>query len=132
MGNAAGSIFAASISGSAYLNDLPLSKDVDTYYEKETISYPASYVSLLYPSAMMGESQVTGDVPDPPWVIPASARQSRLKRLKGKVPALGMGLSEKLPDQDAACVRKTPVAPFAIYSRIRRWVHWLLKVLKPK
>jgi hypothetical protein len=27
---------------------------------------------------MMGESQVVGDVPDPPWVIPGSARQSRL------------------------------------------------------
>ncbi|MFI5309467.1 MAG: hypothetical protein ACHQ53_19075, partial [Polyangiales bacterium] len=54
------------------------SAPVDTYYEKETVSYPASYVSLLYPSAMMGESQVMGEVPDPPWVIPASARQSRL------------------------------------------------------
>jgi hypothetical protein len=58
---------------------LKLSSDaIDTYYEKDTVSYPASYVSLLYPSAMMGESQVMGDVPDPPWVIPGSARASRL------------------------------------------------------
>jgi hypothetical protein len=27
---------------------------------------------------MMGESKVTGDVPDPPWVTPGSARGSRL------------------------------------------------------
>lgn len=58
---------------------LKLSSDkVDSYYEKETVSYPASYVSLLYPSSMMGERQVTGDVPDPPWVVPGSARGSRL------------------------------------------------------
>jgi hypothetical protein len=58
---------------------LKLSSDAtDSYYEKETVSYPASYVSLLYPSAMMGESKVVGEVPDPPWVVPGSARQSRL------------------------------------------------------
>jgi hypothetical protein len=58
---------------------LKLSSDsVDSYYEKETVSYPASYVSLLYPSAMMGERQVVGEVPDPPWVVPGSARESRL------------------------------------------------------
>jgi hypothetical protein len=50
---------------------------IDTFYENETVSYPASYVSLLYPSAMMGDSVVEGDVP-PMWVVPASARQSRL------------------------------------------------------
>jgi hypothetical protein len=27
---------------------------------------------------MMGDSMVEGDVPTPPWVVPASARQSRL------------------------------------------------------
>jgi hypothetical protein len=53
------------------------SAPVETFYEKETVTYPASYVSLLYPSAMMGDSVVEGDVP-PMWVIPASARQSRL------------------------------------------------------
>jgi hypothetical protein len=47
-------------------------------YEEETVTYPASYISLLYPSAMMGDSIVEGDVPDPPWVTPGSARASRL------------------------------------------------------
>ncbi len=51
---------------------------VEVYYEDEVIGYPASYVSLLYPSAMMGDVETSGDVPDPPWVIPGSARQSRL------------------------------------------------------
>jgi len=51
---------------------------IEAYYEKEAVSYPASYLSLLYPSAMMGEVEITGDVPDPPWVIPGSARESRL------------------------------------------------------
>jgi len=41
------------------------------------VSYPASYVSLLYPSAMMGDSMATGDVP-PEWVTPGEARTSRL------------------------------------------------------
>jgi hypothetical protein len=50
---------------------------VETYYEKATVTYPASYVSLLYPSAMMGDSVVQGDVP-PLWVVPASARASQL------------------------------------------------------
>jgi hypothetical protein len=54
------------------------STPVESYYERETVTYPASYVSLLYPSAMMGDSMVEGDVPTPPWVVPASARQSRL------------------------------------------------------
>jgi len=53
------------------------SAPVESYYEKETVTYPASYVSLLYPSAMMGDSMVEGDVP-PLWVVPASARQSKL------------------------------------------------------
>jgi hypothetical protein len=53
------------------------SAPVETYYERDTVTYPASYVSLLYPSAMMGESMVEGDVP-PTWVVPGSARQSRL------------------------------------------------------
>jgi hypothetical protein len=51
---------------------------VEVYYEDEVASYPASYVSLLYPSAMMGEVEIEGDVPDPPWVIPGSARASAL------------------------------------------------------
>jgi hypothetical protein len=51
---------------------------LETYYEEEAVSYPASYVTLLYPSAMMGEIEVMGEVPDPPWVVPGSARDSRL------------------------------------------------------
>lgn len=50
---------------------------VDTYYEMEVVSYPASYVSLLYPSAMMGDSVATGDMP-PEWVVPGAARESAL------------------------------------------------------
>jgi hypothetical protein len=57
---------------------LSLSAEViDTYYENSAVTYPASYVSLLYPSAMMGDSMVEGDVP-PLWVVPGSARESRL------------------------------------------------------
>lgn len=55
------------------LSDRP----IEAYYENEVVSYPASYVSLLYPSAMMGDSMAVGDVP-PEWVIPGSARRSRL------------------------------------------------------
>jgi hypothetical protein len=67
---------------------LKLSSDsLDTYYERDTVSYPASYVTLLYPSAMMGERQVTGEVPDPPWVVPGSARQSRLIQKINATPA---------------------------------------------
>ena len=51
---------------------------IEAYYEEEAVSYPASYLSLLYPSAMMGEVEIMGNVPDPPWVIPGSARESRL------------------------------------------------------
>ncbi|MFW6067658.1 MAG: hypothetical protein ACOC97_04910 [Myxococcota bacterium] len=49
----------------------------ETYYEMDVVEYPVSYVSLLYPSAMMGDAVATGDVP-PEWVIPGAARESRL------------------------------------------------------
>jgi mono/diheme cytochrome c family protein len=55
------------------LDDEPL----QVYYEMEVVSYPASYVTLLYPSAMMGDSVASGDVP-PEWVQPGTARTSRL------------------------------------------------------
>lgn len=55
------------------LSDRPL----EAYYENEVVTYPASYVTLLYPSAMMGDSMATGDVP-PEWVTPGDARLSRL------------------------------------------------------
>lgn len=50
---------------------------LEVFYENEVVSYPASYVTLLYPSAMMGDSTATGDVP-PEWVVPGEARASRL------------------------------------------------------
>lgn len=53
------------------------SRPISTYYEREVVTYPASYVSLLYPSAMMGDSMATGDVP-PEWIVPGSARDSRM------------------------------------------------------
>lgn len=60
---------------------------VDVAYEDQVTSFPASYVTLLYPSAMMGEVMATGDVPDPPWVIPGSARESRLIQYINATPA---------------------------------------------
>ncbi|MGE0786176.1 MAG: hypothetical protein AB7S26_10840 [Sandaracinaceae bacterium] len=53
---------------------------IEVYYENELVAYPASYVTLLYPSAMMGDSMATGDVP-PQWVIPGAARESRLNEV---------------------------------------------------
>lgn len=53
------------------------SRLLEVYYEREVVSYPASYISLLYPSAMMGDSMATGDVP-PEWIVPGAARQSAL------------------------------------------------------
>jgi len=50
---------------------------LEIYYEREVVSYPASYISLMYPSAMMMVTSITGDVP-PPWVTPGQARTSRL------------------------------------------------------
>jgi hypothetical protein len=55
------------------LSDRPL----EVYYEMEVVAYPASYVTLLYPSAMMDVEMVTGDMP-PEWVTPGSARTSDL------------------------------------------------------
>ncbi len=50
---------------------------IEAYYEDEVVNYPASYVSLLYPSAMMGDSMALGDVP-PEWIVPGEARASRV------------------------------------------------------
>jgi hypothetical protein len=55
------------------LSDTP----TQTYFEMGVVEYPVAYVSLLYPSAMMGDVIATGDVP-PEWVIPGSARESVL------------------------------------------------------
>lgn len=53
------------------LSDRPL----EVYYEMEMVQYPASYVTMLYPSAMMGDVVATGTMP-PMWVVPGSARES--------------------------------------------------------
>ena len=53
------------------------SRLLEVYYEEEVVSYPASYISLLYPSAMMGDSMAIGDVP-PMWIEPSNARGSYL------------------------------------------------------
>jgi hypothetical protein len=54
------------------LSDRPL----EVYYEREVRTFPASYVTLLYPSAMM-DATVTGQMP-PIWVAPGSARGSEM------------------------------------------------------
>lgn len=52
-------------------------RPLEIFYDREVVSYPASYITLLYPSAMMGDSLATGDVP-PNWVVPGAARESML------------------------------------------------------
>lgn len=59
---------------------------ITSYYEDEAVTYPTSYVSLLYPSAMMGDSMVMGEVP-PMWVVPGSARASKLIEKLNATPA---------------------------------------------
>jgi hypothetical protein len=56
------------------LSDRP----IQTYYEREVVTYPASYVSLLMASAMMGRTEITGGNAEPiEWVEPGHARGSR-------------------------------------------------------
>jgi hypothetical protein len=58
---------------------LDLSADpIEVFYEMEEVTYPASYVTLLYPSAMMGD--VRAENAPEEWVIPGSARTSRVIR----------------------------------------------------
>ena len=52
------------------------SRPIETAYGRSAVSYPASYVSLLFPSAMMGDIRVEGAPVE--WVIPGNARASRL------------------------------------------------------
>jgi hypothetical protein len=47
------------------------------YYEREAVTYPASYVSLFYPSAMMGRDVQRIEGVPVEWVVPANARASR-------------------------------------------------------
>jgi hypothetical protein len=51
------------------------SKPLNVYYEKEAVTYPASYITMLYPSAMMGEVRIEGTPIE--WVVPGNARASR-------------------------------------------------------
>jgi hypothetical protein len=55
------------------LSDRPLM----AYYEREAVSYPASYVSLFYPSAMMGRDVQRVEGAPVEWIVPANARASR-------------------------------------------------------
>jgi hypothetical protein len=50
-------------------------RPLNAYYEREAVTYPASYVTLLFPSAMMGDIRVEGAPVE--WVVPANARRSR-------------------------------------------------------
>jgi hypothetical protein len=60
---------------------LDLSSDpVTVYYDKKVATWPASYVSIFYPSTlsmMNGMTTITGTVP-PNWGVPGSARASVL------------------------------------------------------
>jgi len=65
------------------LSDTPIT----TYYDRQVKTWNASYVSLLYPSAMeMGKVTVVGDVP-PKWIEPGSARSSvMIQKVNVKAP----------------------------------------------
>lgn len=51
------------------------SRLLEVYFEREVVSYPASYISLLYPSAQVAGAMSVGDVP-PEWIVPGNARGS--------------------------------------------------------
>jgi mono/diheme cytochrome c family protein len=54
-------------------------RTITAYFDMEVVEYPVSYISLMYPSAMMGDATATGDMP-PIWVVPGAARRSALVR----------------------------------------------------
>jgi len=56
------------------LSDTPMT----VYYDMEVVTYPASYISLLYASSMMGDTTVLGGVAPIEWMRPSDARGSRL------------------------------------------------------
>jgi Hydrazine synthase alpha subunit middle domain len=72
--------------------DIPVldlsSRPINARYERETVTYPASYVSLLYPSAMMGNMRIEGTPTE--WVVPGNARASRFIA-KMNVDAVSLG-----------------------------------------
>jgi hypothetical protein len=62
-------------------------KPITVVYDMKVETYPASYVSLFFPSTMemgMGAAERTGNVP-PMWAIPTNARESAMiKKLNVK------------------------------------------------
>jgi hypothetical protein len=75
------------------------SKALNVYYEKEAVTYPASYVTMLYPSAMMGEVRIEGTPIE--WVVPGNARASRFIA-KVNVNAVDVGTSGALTAKSPA------------------------------
>ena len=51
------------------------SRLMEIYYEREVVSFPVSYVSLMYPSAVVAGEMRMGDLP-PEWIVPGDARGS--------------------------------------------------------
>jgi hypothetical protein len=64
-------------------------KEISVVYDRKMATYPASYVSLFFPSSMemgMGNTKLEGQQP-PMWAIPENARESALiKKLNVKAP----------------------------------------------
>jgi hypothetical protein len=52
-------------------------KPIMAYYEREAVTYPSSYVTLFYPSAMMGRDVQRVEGTPVEWIVPANARASR-------------------------------------------------------
>ncbi len=75
------------------------SRPLNTFYEDEAVTYPASYVTLLYPSAMMGEVRVEGAPIE--WVVPANARASRFIQ-KVNINAVEVGANDQLTPKSPA------------------------------
>jgi hypothetical protein len=75
------------------------SKPLNVYYEREAVTYPASYITLLYPSAMMGEVRIEGTPIE--WVIPGNARASRFIA-KVNINAVDVGEGDKLVPKSPA------------------------------
>ncbi len=73
--------------GTTHMQEIPyldLSGDpLPAYFDGETLELSTSYVSLLYPAAMMGDSAPVTATPETRprmWIVPGSARQSELIR----------------------------------------------------
>jgi hypothetical protein len=85
------------------------SRALNASYENEAVTYPASYITLLYPSAMMGETRVEGAPIE--WVIPGNARASRLIA-KVNVNAVELnGDNQLVPTSPAEWAFPTPAHP---------------------